>query len=117
MHQHEWRGVVAGTLDARRAVRLIAQHEIEWRRAVVLRGFNEAERVVGAKDHHHRLRRRVPQRPGNGRRVGRDRDLQFLQRGVLIVPSGARIGADPDIAVQDRSLFRPFPHRLLEQRY
>ena len=117
MHQHEWRGLVAGTLDACRSVCLVAQHEIEWRRAVILRAFDEAERVIGAEDHRHRIRRRVPQRPGNGRRVGRDRDLQFLQRGVLVVPPGARIGADPDITVRDRPLFRPCPHRLLEQRY
>ena len=51
VHQHEGRGRVAGTLNAGRSMGLVAQDDIEYRRAVVLRPFHDAERVIGAKDH------------------------------------------------------------------
>ena len=116
MYQHERRGAVAGTLDASRSVCLVAQNDVERRRAFVLRLFHQAERVVGTEDYRQRIRWRVSQRVGNRRRIGGDRNLQFLKRGVLVVVAGASIGTDPDITVRDRPLLRPFTHRLLEQR-
>ena len=58
VNQHEGRGLVAGTLDARRPVGLIAKNNIERRGSVVLRALHDAERVVGAKDHGDRVRAR-----------------------------------------------------------
>ena len=116
VHQHERRCPVAGSLDARRSVRLVAENEVERRRAVVLCAFHETERVVGAEDHRHRIPRVFPQRPGNCRRVGGDRDFKLLKRGVFVGTPGAGVGADADIAVRHRPLLRPFAHRLLEQR-
>ena len=116
VHQHEGRGPVAGTFDAGRPVRLVAEHEVEGRRAFVLRAPHDVERVVGAEDHGHGVLSRLAQCPGNRRRVCGDGELELLERGVLVVAPGAGIGADADIAVRDRALRRPLPHRLLKQR-
>ena len=116
MHQHEGRGLVAGAFDAGGAVRFVAQREIERRRALGLRLFDEAERVVGAENDGQRVRGRMAQRRRDGRRVGGDRDFEFLKGGVLAALAGARVGADADVAVRQRPLLGPFAHRLLEQR-
>ena len=58
VNQHEGRGLVDGTLDARRPMGLIAKNNIERRCSVVLRTLHDAERMVGAKDHGYRVRAR-----------------------------------------------------------
>ena len=98
-------------------MRFVTENNVECRRSVVLCVFHDTERVVGAKDHRHRVQTRSPERLGDRLRVRGDRDFKLLKRGVFVVSSGACIGADPDIAMRDRPLRRPFPHRLLEQRY
>ena len=114
VHQHERRGLVAGTLDAGRPVGFVAEDNIERRGAFVLGLLDDAERMVGAEDDRHRVRSRLAQRQGDRRRVRGDGDLQFLKRCVLVVAPGAGIGADADVAVRDRLLRRPFAHRLRE---
>ena len=116
VHQHERRGPVSRALDAGGPVRLVAEDQVEGRCALVLGALHQAERVIGAEHRRHRVRRRFPERRADRVRVGGDRNLQLLQRGVLVVAPRPRIRADADIAVRHRALLRPFPHRLLEQR-
>ena len=113
--EHEGRGVVARPLDAGGAVRLVAQNEVEARGAFALRLLDHRQRVVGGEHHGQRIlaprahcRRHVVRRGGDG-------NLQFLQRGVLVLPSGAGVRAHADVAVRQFPLVRPLAHGLREQ--
>ena len=116
VRQHEGRGRVARALDAGGAVGFVAQNEVEIRGAFVLGGGDDGQRLVGAEDRGHRARPRLAQRQGDRLRVGGDGDLEFVERGVLVVAPGAGVRTDADVAVRDRLLRRPFAHRLREQR-
>ena len=114
--QHERRGLVAGTIHSSRPMRLVAKNEVEGRRVFSLRPFDQAERMVRAEDHGQGVAMPLPERRRNCRRVGRNRQFQFLERSVFVVPSSACIGTNSDIAVRYRPVSRPFPHGLDEER-
>ena len=76
--QHERRGLVSGAFDARGPVRLVAEDEVERRRAAVLRLLDETERVVGAENHGHGIGRGGPQRAADRGRIRGHRNLQLL---------------------------------------
>ena len=114
VNQYERGRFILWTVYARRAVGFVAKNEVKRRGAVVLRALHKGKRVVGAENHRHRVAGSVSQRFGNGAGIGRDRNFEFLQRGVLVVSPSARVGTDADIAMRNRLLLRPFPHGLLE---
>ena len=117
MHQNERRSLVFRALDSRGPVRLVAEDNVEGGRTIVLRAFDQPQRLIRAKDHRHRFWRCCPQRGRNLRRIGGNRDFQLPKRSVLVIATRPRVRADPDVAVRHRSLLGPFPHRLLQQRY
>ncbi len=95
---------------------LVAEHEVELGRAGSLCLFDHAERLVGAEDHRQRARSGLPQLGLDRAGFGRDRDLQFHQRRILVGPSGPRVRADADVAMRQLLLGGPLTHRLLQQR-
>ena len=123
--EHERGGLVAGSpsraggrpFDTGGPVRFVAEDDVEGRRSLVLRPLHDAERVVGAEDHRHRVFACFPERPGDRRRVRGDRDFKLLKRCVLVVAPCPGVGADADVAGGRRALRRPLPHRLGEQGY
>ena len=114
--QHERRGLVTGTVHSGRPMRLVAKNEVKGRRAFSLRPFDQAERVVCAEDHGQCIAMLLPESSRDCRRVGRNGQFEFLERSVFVVPAGAGIGTNADIAVRYRPVRRPFPHGLDEER-
>ena len=122
VHQTEGRdflfilAFVGGLLHARRAVGLIAYHQIKGRRAFGLGRRHQGQRLVGAEDGRERPRPLGLQACLNLLKVGRDGVVQLQQRGILIVAPGSRIRADAQVAQGQTLLFAPLPHRLGHQR-
>ena len=115
--EDEGRGLaVAGTFDPSRAVRLVAEDQVEGRSALLLRPLHERQRVVGAEDDRHVARTLLPQRLRDAIRPGRDRDLKLHHRGVFAVASRAHVRTDADVAVRHRLLRGPLAHRLRKER-
>ena len=116
VHKNERRRAVVRALDTRCPVSLIAKNEVERRGPSILCTGNKWKRVIRAEDDRHRFGARVPESVADRRQIGRDRNLQFLEGGVLVSPTGTGIRADADIAMGYSALLRPLAHRLLEQR-
>ena len=113
--ENERRCVVVRSLDAGGAVRLVAQDEIEARRTVPLRLLDHRQGVVGGEDHGHGVVALSAERSGHLVRRSGDRYLQFLQRGILVLPAGASVRTDADVAMRQLALACPFAHGLGEQ--
>ena len=94
----------------------VTEDQVKGRCPFPLRLLDDAERLVGAEDNRHRFRTCHAERHRDFGGVRGHRDLELMQRCVLVFAPSGRVGADPDVAVWHRLLGRPFPHRLSEQR-
>ena len=96
-------------------MRLVADDEVEGWRAVSLRISHPFQRLVGAEDHGHGIRPRLPQTRQDAFGAGRHRLVQFQQGDILVRAADARVGANA-LKVQGQTvLLAPFVHRLGHQ--
>ena len=114
--QHERGCLVVRAFDTGGPVGLVAEDQIERGSTVGLCLLDEPKRMVGAEHHRHRFGRHGSE--GLGYRLGARgyRNLELVQRRVLVVAAGAGVGADADVATGNSALLRPLPHGRLEQR-
>ena len=113
----EVRFVRVGERDARRPVRLVADHEVEAAEAGLLRGRDHRDRLIGREDDPHLLGLRPLRVLQQLLRVGGRGQEQVVRREVLALapPAGLLVGAHCEREQRNAGIRGPFLEGLGQQ--